>query len=189
MNKIKFMMLAMIAMLTLGFASCSSSSDDSNSPAQPSSKVQSAELQFDFTVAEDLASLIKFTLEWYDEDGNLQSQVVDGKQPIQLDVKYNLAKAKILGCRITCEYTNAKIDPDKTYMTYCYCKNPGILYVVNGEQKSEWINTPFSSYESSTQWFKTKEKLHQFAIRHYMTGTLTFFYKVTDTGLERVKNN
>lgn len=187
MNKIKFMILAMVAMLTLGFASCSSSSDDSNSPAQPSNKVQSVELKFKADISADLANFFNLKLEWYDENGSLQSKQLDGT-PIELDVKYDLTKASVVGFRIVGQSCKVNPDPEKLYNATCNSDRHSFEIVKNGEKETMQlsVNMGVTNYG---QLFATRDKVNRFGMNLGLTGTKSFIYKVTDSGLERVTNN
>lgn len=184
-NKMRMMVLALVAMMALGFTSCSK--DDDNNGGTQAGKVQAVETKLYFSVSEDLAKIIEYTVSWYDADGKLQSQVLDGKAPFDLNVKYDPAKCTRYGFKITAEYKGKGVKVGQAYdVSYCY----------KGIKMSAWINGQENKYRDSggrevagaVKLCRDKASFRRSLVDGGYLRPTTCFYKLTGTGLEQVSS-
>lgn len=183
MNKMRMMILALVAMMALGFTSCSK--DDDNNGGTQAGKVQAVEVNMYYSVSEDLAKIIKYTVTWYDADGQLQSQVLDGKAPFELNVKYNPEKSTRYGYEITAEYKGKGVKVDGIYdVSYCY-KDIKVSAWING-QENKYLSSGGRAVQDAKWHCSDKDSFRRMFVGSDYMKNKTCFYKLTDTGLERV---
>ena len=101
MGKMKVLVLALLATMTFGFASCSSD-DDSNGPAQPAAaKVENVQLKLKVSESPDMIDIVGYTIQWYDANGDLQEKkLTAADNEIDLTINYQSTVTKF-GYKIT----------------------------------------------------------------------------------------
>lgn len=183
LGKMKVLVLALLATMTLGFASCSSD-DDSNGPAQPTAaKVENVQLHLEVSENSDMLDVNQYVIQWYDADGNLQEKTLTHEDSeLKLNFTYK-PTAKNFGCKVM-----AKEQKFEKYRLYNVVQSldARLTATVNGEFKQivntggrTFNNDPGTTFENSSKFaaFRYKRKLE-------MEGTA--FYKLTQNGVERV---
>ena len=98
-NAVRLMMMALVAMVAIGFTSCSKD-DDNNGGGGAQKMEETGSLALYFSVNDDDADLFDTTVNWYDASGQYHSQKVTPSTPVSLSFSYNMSVARKFGYEI-----------------------------------------------------------------------------------------
>ena len=182
LGKMKVLVLALLATMTLGFASCSSD-DDSNGPAQPAAaKVENVQLQLKISESPDMLELVQYTVQWYDAKGDLQEKTLTDKDnEIDLTINYESTATKF-GYKITTK-TAKKYEEARVYdIAHSYIIQ--LSARINGEDKTFPASALNGQFGPGDFYFTDQYRFSSFCIRHSLKTTQ--FYQLTNDGLARM---
>lgn len=167
MSKIKVLMMALAAMMALGFASCSSNDDGGSNNIGPSvvgeAKVQAVEAKLDYQISPDMEKLATVTVSWYDENGELQTKDMKASEPLKLDIKYNMSKAQRFGFSVHGKY-NDGIEAGKEYdITY---KVNGSVDIWKNGQKQSMGTFESKEHNAHLKWDSDKAAKRELMVNH-----------------------
>lgn len=181
LGKMKVLVLALLATMTLGFASCSSSDDDSNGPAQPTAtKVENVQLRLKISESPDMIDIVGYTVQWYDAKGDLQEKKLTATDnEIDLTINYESTATKF-GYKITTK-TAKKYEEARVYdLAYSYSVQ--LSARINGEDKE--FGKIWTSVGPGVYYFTDQSRFSRFCLDNSLKTTQ--FYQLTNDGLARM---
>ena len=181
-NAVRLMMMALVAMVTIGFTSCSKDDDDSNGGDAYVSK-----MDLYCSINDDVAELFDVTVSWYDANGQLRSQQVTPSTPVSLSFTYNMAVANKYGYDFKFTPKKEKLELGKTYNFSASTKSASgapSSFVVYSFDKY-WASNYGVTANNYKKTFGSQAEFENF-LKDNFKGSHSMYQK-TSTTLEEIK--